>query len=111
MLLGGLKLKNMEIEFKKAKFTSHQIVIKKRRENIIIPIEKIEKLLYAKFSIKNYLSLGFGDCRSPGALYIYLKEKINNKSMYCFFIFLFSILILREKSILLWYRNHKGRNL
>lgn len=86
MLLGGLKLKNMEIEFKKAKFTSNQIVIKRRRENIIIPIEKIEKLLYAKFSIKNYLSLGFGDCRSPGALYIYLKEKINNKSMYCFFI-------------------------
>ena len=35
MLLGGLKLKNMEIEFKKAKFTPNQIVIKKRRENII----------------------------------------------------------------------------
>ncbi len=76
----------MEIEFKKAIFTSNQIIIKKKKENIVIPLTKVDKLLYAKFSIKNYLSLGFGDYRTTGSLYIYLNEKINNKNMYCFFI-------------------------
>jgi len=76
----------MEIEFKKAIFTSNQIIIKKKKQNIVIPLTKVDKLLYAKFSIKNYLSLGFGDYRTTGALYIYLNEKINNKNMYCFFI-------------------------
>lgn len=76
----------MEIEFKKAIFTSNQIIIKKKKNNIVIPLTKVDKLLYAKFSIKNYLSLGFGDYRTAGALYIYLSEKINNKNMYCFFI-------------------------
>lgn len=76
----------MEIEFKKAIFTSNQIIIKKKKQNIVIPLDKVDKLLYAKFSIKNYLSLGFGDWRTTGALYIYLNEKINNKNMYCFFI-------------------------
>lgn len=74
------------IEFKKVKFTSKEIIIKKRKQDIIILVENIEKMLYAKFNIKNYLSLGFGDTRSTGTLYIYLKEKINNKKMYCFFI-------------------------
>ena len=76
----------MEIEFKKAIFTSNQIIIKKKKQNIVIPLTKVDKLLYAKFSIKNYLSLGFGDYRTTGALYIYLNEKINNKNMFCFFI-------------------------
>ena len=76
----------MKIEFKKAIFTSNQIIIKKKKQNIIIPLTKVDRLLYAKFSIKNYLSLGFGDYRTTGALYIYLNEKINNKNMYCFFI-------------------------
>ena len=76
----------MEIEFKKAIFTSNHIIIKKKKQNIIIPLTKVDRLLYAKFSIKNYLSLGFGDYRTTGALYIYLNEKINNKNMYCFFI-------------------------
>ena len=76
----------MKIEFKKAIFTSNQIIIKKKKQNIIIPLTKVDRLLYAKFSIKNYLSLGFGDYRTTGALYIYLNEKINNKKMYCFFI-------------------------
>lgn len=76
----------MEIEFKKAIFTSNQIIIKKKKQNIVIPLTKVDKLLYAKFSIKNYILLGFGDYRTTGALYIYLNEKINNKNMYCFFI-------------------------
>ncbi len=76
----------MQIEFKKAIFTSDQIIIKKKKQNIIIPLTKVDRLLYAKFSIKNYLSLGFGDYRTTGALYIYLNEKNNNKNMYCFFI-------------------------
>lgn len=76
----------MEIEFKNSIFTSNQIIIKKKKQNIIIPLTKVDKLLYAKFSIKNYFSLGFGDWRTVGALYIYLIEKINNKKLYCFFI-------------------------
>ena len=76
----------MEIEFKKAIFTPNQIIIKKRKQNVVIPLTKVDKLLYAKFSIKNYLSLGFGDWRTTGGLYIYLKEKINNKKIFCFFI-------------------------
>lgn len=79
-------MEEMQIEFKKAIFTSDQIIIKKKKQNIIIPLTKVDRLLYAKFSIKNYLSLGFGDYRTTGALYIYLNEKNNNKNMYCFFI-------------------------
>lgn len=74
-------VKEMEIEFKNAIFTSNQIIIKKRRQNIVIPLSKVDKLLYAKFSIKNYLSLGFGDWRTTGGLYIYLNEKINKKNV------------------------------
>ena len=76
----------MEIEFKKAIFTSNKIIIKKKKQNIVIPLTKVNKLFYAKFSIINYLLLGIGDHRATSALYIYLKEKINNKNMYCFFI-------------------------
>lgn len=76
----------MEIEFKKAIFTTNQIIIKKKKQNIVIPLSKVDKLLYAKFSVKNYLSLGFGDWRTTSVLYIYLKDKINNKKIYCFFI-------------------------
>ncbi len=76
----------MEIEFKKAIFTSNQIIIKKKKQNIVIPLTKVDKLLYAKFSIKNYLSLGIGDWRTTSALYIYLNENINKKNMYCLFI-------------------------
>lgn len=77
-------VKNMEIEFKKAIFNSNQIIIKKQNIIIIIPLEKIDKLFYAKMSIRNYLSLGFGDWRAPGGLYIYLKEKIYNKKYIVF---------------------------
>ena len=76
----------MEIEFKKAIFTTNQIIIKKKKQNIVIPLSKVDKLLYAKFSVKNYLSLGFGDWRTTSVLYIYLKDKINNKKIYCLFI-------------------------
>ena len=76
----------MEVEFKKEIFTMNQIIIKKKKQNVVIPLSKVDKLLYAKFSIKNYLLLGFGDWRTTSVLYIYLKEKINNKKIYCFFI-------------------------
>jgi hypothetical protein len=78
--------KTKEIELKKAIFTTNQIIIKKRKENIIIPLMKIDRILYAKPTFKNYLLLGFGDTKIVGALYIYLKEKINRKQMYCFHI-------------------------
>ncbi len=74
----------MGIEFKKTIFTSSQIIIKKKKQNIVIPLTKVDKLLYAKFSIKNYLSLGFGDCRTTGVLYVYLNEKINEKECIVF---------------------------
>ncbi len=79
-------MKDEKIEFKKAIFTSNQIIIKKRKQDIIIPLKMIDRLLYAKFTIRTYLILGLGDYRSPGVLYIYLKEKINKRKRYCFFI-------------------------
>ena len=50
----------MEIEFKKAIFTSNKIIIKKKKQNIVIPLTKVNKLFYAKFSIINYLLLVLG---------------------------------------------------
>ncbi len=35
--------------------TSKEIIIKKGKHSIVIPLENIEKLLYVKFSIKNYV--------------------------------------------------------
>ncbi len=37
--------------------TSKEIIIKKGKHSIVIPLENIEKLLFVKFSIKNYVSL------------------------------------------------------
>ena len=45
----------MEVETKKAIFTSDQIIIKKRKQNIVIPLDKVDRMLYAKFTIKNYI--------------------------------------------------------
>lgn len=76
----------MEVETKKAIFTSDQIIIKKRKQNIVIPLDKVDRMLYAKFTIKNYFALIAYGKYGPGGLYIQLKEKINNKKMYCFYI-------------------------
>ena len=46
----------MEVETKKAIFTSDQIIIKKRKKNIVIPLDKVDRMLYAKFTIKNYFA-------------------------------------------------------
>ena len=45
-----------ELKLKKVIFYENQIIIKKRKQNIIIPLEYIDKILYAKFSVKNYLT-------------------------------------------------------
>lgn len=87
-----MKFEFKKVEFKKAIFTDCQIIIKKRKQNIVIPINKIDKLLYAKPSIRNYFSL----CHCPyavGVLYICVKEKMNigngiwqifqNKKIFC----------------------------
>lgn len=79
-------MKKEELEIKKAKFTSNQIIIKKRRMDIIIPLDKIEKIFYAEETFRNYISLGFGDVRCPGFAYIYLNEKIGSRKMYCLYI-------------------------
>ena len=71
-----MKFEFKKVEFKKVIFTDCQIIIKKRKQNIVIPLNKIDKLLYAKPSIRNYFSL----CYSPwtvGVLYICVKEKMN----------------------------------
>ena len=75
-----------ELKLKKIMFYENQIIIKKRKQNIIIPLECVDKILYAKFSLKNYLTLGFGDWRTTGVIYIYLNENIANKKLYCFFL-------------------------
>lgn len=64
----------MEIEFKRAIFTPTQIIIKKKKRNIVIPLSEVDKILYAKFSIKNYLSLGIGDCRTTN-IYLFKRKK------------------------------------
>lgn len=87
-----MKFEFKKVEFKKVIFTDCQIIIKKRKQNIVISLNKIDKLLYAKPSIRNYFSL----CHCPytvGVLYICVKEKMNigngiwqifqNKKIFC----------------------------
>jgi len=85
-------------ESKNAIFTDDTIIIKKN--NVIIPVKQINRILYAKWTFKNYLCLGIGDVKSPGALYIYLDEKINNKKMYCFFIRYKNVMKLPQKKFM-----------
>lgn len=89
-------MKKYEIEFKKAIFTPNQIIIKKRKQNIIIPLVNVDKLLYAKPTFKNYFSM-YGDYRTMSVLYIYLKEKINKKKSYCLFIKYNDLIKIPEK--------------
>lgn len=100
-----LNEKNRIVEFKKARFTSKAIIIKKRKLfskkeiHITIPLKNVERMFYAKSNFKNQLSLAFGSTLAPGALYIYLKDKINKRKMYCFFIEYNDLLTVHKKTI------------
>jgi hypothetical protein len=100
-----LNEKNRIVEFKSASFTSHSIIIKKRRLfskkeiHITIPLKNVERMFYAKSSFKNQLSLSLGSSLTTGALYIYLKEKVNKRKMYCFFIEYDALLTVHKNTI------------
>lgn len=61
-----------KIEFDKIIVYSDRIIIKKTSR--VFYLDDIESLFYARWSIKNYFSLAFGDYKSPGFLYIILKN-------------------------------------
>ncbi len=82
-------------ESKNAIFTDNEIIIKKN--NLIIPVKKINRILYAKWTFKNSFFLRIGDVKSAGVLYIYLDGKINNKNMYGFFIRYKNVMKLPKK--------------
>ena len=65
----------MEIESKKAIFTSDQIIIKKRKKNIVIPLDKVDRMLYAKFTIKNYFIIFFFEYISIALTICFLLSK------------------------------------
>ncbi len=100
-----LNEKNRIVEFKRARFTSNSIIIKKRRlfskieKHITIPLERVERMFYAKSNFKNQLSLSLESTLTTGALYIYLKDKINKRKMYCFFIKYDDLLTVHKKTI------------
>ena len=71
--------------FKSVLFEDDQIVLIKRKKQIIIKKEMIEEIKYAKFTIANCLAL-IGDWRSPGVLYIILKKNVNKHKDYAFII-------------------------
>ena len=87
-----MKFEFKKVEFKKVIFTDCQIIIKRRKQNIVIPLNKIDRILYAKPSIRNYFSLCYSSY-TVGVLYIFVKEKMNigngiwkifqNKKIFC----------------------------
>ena len=70
-----------KLETKKAIFLNNKIIIKKSNETIFL--NDIKCMFYARPTIKNYFSLGFGDWKSIGALYIFLNS--NKKRDYRYF--------------------------
>ena len=68
------------IETKKVIIYNDKIVFKRR--NLTINKKDIEKIFYAKWSIKNYFMLA--KYMSPGYVYIILKNKTFWRKWYCF---------------------------
>lgn len=68
----------MDLLLKKAKFTSEEIIIFKKKSNLIIPLENIKWLEYTKPSFWNYFfaSAFFPGGNFPGYLTIQFKKKI-----------------------------------
>lgn len=69
-------MKNKKIiELKKMIITNEEIVIKRKNKNIIIPINNIKDMRYAKKTLLNYLLI-YGLSVSPGWLFIRFIHKI-----------------------------------
>jgi hypothetical protein len=71
-----------KLDLKNATYTSKEIIIKRKKENIIIPLKKIKNLFYARPTFWNYIFLTAGSTKITGFLYIECKEKINKRVMY-----------------------------
>jgi len=71
------------LELKRATFTNDKIVLIKKKGNITINIEDIERIEYTKPSLLNYLfaSTWFGGT-FPGRLQIYCNKKIKKTRLY-----------------------------
>ena len=67
------------LDLKNAKYNSKEIIIKRKKENIIISLNNIKKLFYAKPTFWNYIFLTAGSAKITGLLYIECKEKINKR--------------------------------
>lgn len=83
------RLNNEPILYGKPIFTSKQIILKRRKEVIVLPLNKIDKIFYARPCCKNWNMNLFGRWYSSGItriLYIHLKEKINGKKLYYVYI-------------------------
>ena len=79
------KLNNERIIYSKPIFTSKQIILKRRKEVIVLPLNKVDKIFYARNCRKNWNIILFGRWYCSGitrVLYIHLKEKINGKKLY-----------------------------
>ncbi len=83
------RLNNERIIYRKPIFTSKQIILKRRKEVIVLPLNEIDKIFYARHCRKNWniiLFLGWYYPEVTRVLYIHLKEKINGKKLYRIFI-------------------------
>ncbi len=82
------KINNDPILYGKPIFTSKQVILKRRKEVIVLPLNKIDKIFYARHCCKNWNLILFskGSWLITSALYIHLKEKINGKKLYRIYI-------------------------
>ena len=70
------------LDLKNATYTSKEIIFKRKKGNIIISLNKINNLFYAKPTFCNYILLTAGSMKNTGCLYIECKEKINKRQNY-----------------------------
>ncbi|MDE6660810.1 MAG: hypothetical protein K2J93_03165 [Anaeroplasmataceae bacterium] len=69
------------MDLKKVQFTSKEMIIKKKKDNFIIPLDNIKEMEYTKKTFLNYLLI-FGLSVSPGWLQIKFKNKIEKRKSY-----------------------------
>lgn len=75
-----MKSKN-DLELKNAIYTSKEIIIKRKKENIIIPLSDIKEMEYVKKKLLNYI-LGGGIVAPPGWLRIIYEDKNFRRKFY-----------------------------
>lgn len=69
------------LELKNAIYTSKEIIIKRKKGNIIIPLSDIKELEYVRKTFINYL-LGLAIVAPPGWLRIIYKDKSNRRKFH-----------------------------